>query len=52
MEAGGICWNISRLGQNLNRVYGIPTVGIYQPAHESYFSYSQNSDGKGKIHIK
>ena len=47
MEAGGICWNISRLGQNLNRVYGIPTVGIYQPAHESYFTYSQNSDGKG-----
>lgn len=47
MEAGGICWNISRLGQNLNRVYGIPTVGVYQPAHESYFTYSQNSDGKG-----
>ena len=47
MESGGICWNISRLGQNLNRVYGIPTVGVYQPAHESYFTYSQNSDGKG-----
>lgn len=47
MEAGGICWNISRLGQNLNRVYGIPAVGVYQPAHESYFTYSQNSDGKG-----
>lgn len=47
MEAGGICWNISRLGSNLNRVHGIPSVGLYQPMHESYFAYSENADGKG-----
>lgn len=47
MEAGGICWNISRLGSNLHRVHGIPSVGVYQPAHESYLTYSVNSDGKG-----
>lgn len=47
MEAGGICWNISRLGSNLHRVHGIPSVGVYQPAHESYLTYSVNADGKG-----
>ena len=46
MEAGGICWNISRLGSNLHRVHGIPSVGVYQPAHESYLTYSVNADGK------
>ncbi len=47
MEAGGICWNISRLGQNLHKTYGIPTVGIYQPAHEAYLTYSLDSNNKG-----
>ena len=47
MEAGGICWNISRLGQNLARTHGIPSVGVYQPAHEAYLNYSLNSDKKG-----
>lgn len=47
MEAGGICWNISRLGQNLHKVHGIPVVGIYQPGHEAYLTYSEDSNGKG-----
>ena len=47
MEAGGICWNISRLGQNLAKTHGIPSVGVYQPAHEAYLNYSLNSDKKG-----
>lgn len=51
MEAGGICWNISRLGQNLNKVHGIPAVGIYQPGHEAYLTYSEDSNGKGLWNI-
>lgn len=51
METGGICWNISRLGQNLNKVHGIPAVGVYQPGHEAYLTYSQNKDGKGLWNI-
>ena len=47
MEAGGICWNISRLGQNLYKVHGIPAVGIYQPAHEAYLYYSEDNNGNG-----
>lgn len=47
MEAGGICWNISRLGQNLYKVYGIPVVGVYQPGHEAYIYYSEDSNGNG-----
>ncbi len=46
-EAGGICWNISRIGTTLNKSYGIPTVGTFQPGHEAYFTYSQNEDGQG-----
>lgn len=47
MEAGGICWNISRLGQNLYKVHGIPATGGYQPAHEVYIYYQLGKDGKG-----
>lgn len=47
MEAGGICWNISRLGQNLYKAHGIPVIGTYQPGHEAYVYYSQNNEGKG-----
>lgn len=47
MEAGGICWNISRLGQNLHKVHGIPTVGVYQPGHEAYLTYSEDINGNG-----
>lgn len=47
MEAGGICWNISRLGQNLNKVHGIPAVGVYQPGHEAYLTYSEDLNENG-----
>ncbi len=46
-EAGGICWNISRIGTTLNKSYRIPTVGTFQPGHEAYFTYSQNEAGQG-----
>lgn len=51
MEAGGICWNISRLGQNLSKVHGIPSVGVYQPGHEAYLTYSEDSNGNGMWNI-
>lgn len=47
MEFGGICWNISRTGQSVYRVNGIPSVGIYQPQHEAYLGYSQDVNGIG-----
>ena len=43
----GICWNISRIGQTINKIKGIPSVGIYQPDHEAYIIYSQRADGTG-----
>ncbi len=46
-EAGGICWNISRIGTTLNKSYGIPSVGTFQPGHEAYFTYSENEAGEG-----
>lgn len=53
LNAGGICWNISRVNQSVARVNGIPSVGIYQPAHEPYLFYTTNNSGKGiwEIHF-
>lgn len=48
MEAGGICWNTSRFGQNLLKSNGVATVGIFQPGHEAILQYSKQNDGKGK----
>jgi len=47
IEAGGICWNQSRLGQTMFRVNGLPAVGAYQPGHEMYFTYYQDNNGNG-----
>ena len=47
MEAGGICWNTSRFGQNLLKSNGVATVGIFQPGHEAILQYKQQSDGRG-----
>ncbi len=44
METGGICWNISRLGQDLRKLHGIPSIGTYQPSHEAYFFYEENNN--------
>lgn len=51
MEAGGICWNISRLGQSLYRIHGIPVLGSYQPSHEVYIYYYEDEFGNGKWDI-
>ena len=50
-EEGGICWNISRLGQNLHKTFGIPVVGVFQPAHEAYISLSYDANGIGSWSI-
>ena len=40
MEAGGICWNISKLGQNLYKsTWDTCCRYTYQPGHEAYFYY-------------
>ncbi len=51
MEKGGICWNMSRLGQTISKLNGIPVVGTYQPQHEAFFFYSENADGLGMWQI-
>ncbi len=48
IEGGGICWNESRFGQALYRANGIPAVGAYQPGHEMFFNYFQDSNGNGR----
>ncbi len=46
-EAGGICWDQSRIGQTMWKVNGLPAVGAYQPGHEMYFTYYQDDAGNG-----
>lgn len=46
-EAGGICWNISRVGSGLSRSVGLPSQALYQPNHEVYLFYSQDENGNG-----
>lgn len=47
MEFGGICWNISRIGQSIYKINGVPSAGIYQPQHEAYLVYGVNANGEG-----
>ena len=47
LEHGGICWNISRFGQTLYRVNGLPAVGGYSPGHEFFYNYYQRENGEG-----
>ena len=46
-EVGGVCWNSSRFGQNLNKAFGLPSIGVYQPWHEAVLEYKINGDGHG-----
>lgn len=48
MEEGGSAWNQARFIQAIFKNMGRPSIGIYQPAHESALYYvSQNDDGTG-----
>jgi hypothetical protein len=51
MESGAICWGLSGLGMVLNELQGIPAIGTFQPGHEAYLLYSQDSSGNGKWSI-
>ncbi len=46
-EVGGVCWNLSRVAQTLNKTFGIPAVGTFQPGHEAYLYYSEDANGQG-----
>ena len=50
-EEGGICWNISRVGQNLHKTFGIPVVGVFQPGHEAYINLTYDANGVGSWNI-
>ncbi len=47
VENGGICWNASRFAQSMYRVNGLPATGAYQPGHELYIQYYEDSNGNG-----
>lgn len=46
-EEGGVCWQISNTGQNIQSAYGIPSTTVGQPGHVAYLVYSLNSNGDG-----
>ncbi len=46
IDNGGVCWNISRIGQAVFKANGIPAIGLYQPAHEPFMNYTEEN-GKG-----
>lgn len=45
---GGVCWQISNFGQNMQAAYGLPSTTVGQPGHVAYMNYSQNVDGVGQ----
>lgn len=47
-EQGAMSEGLSRMGSNLNSVYGIPSTIINQPNHTAYLVYDKTSDGEGK----
>lgn len=46
-EEGGVCGATSKLGSNLNAVFGYPTAVIGQPGHAAYLEYWQADNGDG-----
>lgn len=46
-EEGGVCGATSKLGSNLNAVFGYPTAVIGQPGHAAYLEYFSNDKGEG-----
>ncbi len=47
MEIGGVCWQISNVGQNMVASMGIPTTIVGQPGHTAYLVYGRNANGRG-----
>lgn len=47
-ELGGVCWQISNSGQNINSVYGIPSTTVGQPGHIAFMNYVLNDKGNAK----
>ncbi|MDE6355954.1 MAG: NPCBM/NEW2 domain-containing protein [Clostridia bacterium] len=50
-QHGGICWNLARTGQSVQRILGLPSTGLFQPSHEAFLLYTQDADGKGFWYI-
>lgn len=46
-QYGGVCWQISNFGQNMQAAYGLPSTTVGQPGHVAYMNYSANADGVG-----
>lgn len=47
-ELGGVCWQISNSGQNINSSYGIPSTTVGQPGHLAFMNYILDDKGNAK----
>ncbi len=47
MDTGGVCWQLSNLGQNVTSSLGYPSTIIGQPGHTAYLVYKKDSNNNG-----
>lgn len=47
MEVGGVCWQLSNVGQNVITSMGIPSTIVGQPGHVAYLCYGIDENGNG-----
>ncbi len=47
MNIGGVCWQISNVGQNMVSSMGIPSTLVGQPGHSAYLVYGVDANGNG-----
>lgn len=43
---GGICWNLARTGQSVQKTLGMPSTGLFQPSHEAFLLYTKDAQGR------
>lgn len=51
MDVGGVCWQLSNVGQNVLTSLGIPATVVGQPGHTAYIVYGRDNLGRGKWDI-
>lgn len=46
MDTGGVCWQLSNVGQNVLTSLGIPATIVGQPGHTAYIVYGKDNLGR------
>ncbi len=46
MDVGGVCWQLSNIGQNVLTSLGIPATIVGQPGHTAYIVYGKDNLGR------